>query len=373
MTLRIAALILATASIAFAGPTDPPAGPIDSTYKTIDQVEPRTPINAENTPGNFDSTYRISQPGSYYLTEDLIGEDNKHGIEIAANNVSIDLMGFNVFSPPSALTLIGIQGDGTITNISIKNGTVEGWDADGIVLVQGVTTENIRLDNIQSINNAVDGIRVGEYATLTNCSAINNGSKGIVTLDYARISDCVTTGSASDGFDIGRYSTITNCTADNNTKNGFSNEMPSMFTQCYAMHNGQSGFHTLIGATSGGGAITDCQSIENANGIIVFAATVRGCLCNSNTGFGIQMIGNGGRIESNTCSKNDIGIFNASSLNLTTRNFCSLNSTADFDISAFGASAPVTNSAATAGPWDNIDTTPVANSAATAGPRNNLE
>jgi len=68
---------------AWAGPLDPPAGPVTSTYKTLTEVEPRTAINTTNTPGDADSLFKITQPGSYYLTGNITGVAAKHGIEIA--------------------------------------------------------------------------------------------------------------------------------------------------------------------------------------------------------------------------------------------------------------------------------------------------
>lgn len=56
-----------------AGPIVPPAGPVSSSYKTLTQIEPRTIINAANTPGDADSTFRIAQSGSYYLTGNVTG------------------------------------------------------------------------------------------------------------------------------------------------------------------------------------------------------------------------------------------------------------------------------------------------------------
>ncbi|HRJ49802.1 MAG TPA: hypothetical protein PKU91_04680, partial [Phycisphaerales bacterium] len=79
-----------------AGPLDPPAGPVAGTYKTLTEVEPRIAINAVNTPGGANSLFRITQPGSYYLTGNITGVIGKHGIEIAASGVTIDLMGFDL-------------------------------------------------------------------------------------------------------------------------------------------------------------------------------------------------------------------------------------------------------------------------------------
>jgi len=60
--LRIAAVCLAIAPlcawVCFAGPLDPPAGPVAPTYKTLDQVRPGIPIDA--------IPYLITVPGSHH-------------------------------------------------------------------------------------------------------------------------------------------------------------------------------------------------------------------------------------------------------------------------------------------------------------------
>ncbi|HYD01608.1 MAG TPA: hypothetical protein VEB22_10315, partial [Phycisphaerales bacterium] len=62
----VASLICtAGAAVGFgAGPLNPPVGPVAPTAKPIAEVEPRTAINAANTPGDADSLFRITQPGS---------------------------------------------------------------------------------------------------------------------------------------------------------------------------------------------------------------------------------------------------------------------------------------------------------------------
>ena len=104
LQLPIAASVLAYAAfvvvppngLALAGDLDPPAGPITPTMKPLVEIEPRTAINATNTPGDADSIFKITQPGSYYLTGNITGVAAKNGIEIAADAVVLDLMGFQL-------------------------------------------------------------------------------------------------------------------------------------------------------------------------------------------------------------------------------------------------------------------------------------
>lgn len=96
-----AAVIWLGAGSALAGDLNPPAGPVAPTHKTLTEIEPRTAINLANTPGDADSLFKITQPGSYYLTGNITGVAGKHGVEIATSGVSLDLMGF---------TLTGVAG-----------------------------------------------------------------------------------------------------------------------------------------------------------------------------------------------------------------------------------------------------------------------
>lgn len=112
-------------SSAFAqGALTPPGAPAPS-MKTLDQIEPRTPLG---TPGAVTtSTIVISQPGSYVLVGPVTvaGGD---GITITADNVTLDLNGFVVSSTASPRTGSGVGS--TNTGIVVRDGAVEGAGAD---------------------------------------------------------------------------------------------------------------------------------------------------------------------------------------------------------------------------------------------------
>lgn len=154
-------------------PSDPPA----STMKTLNQLEPRTAV--QTLSGSSLSTYVISQPGSYYLTNNFASGFNKHGLEIASDNVSVDLCGFMI-SPGLIFGQIrhGIYMSGR-KNVEIRNGTIRNFPGCGIV-DDSADGRGHRVESVRVQENQNRGIYLnGKGHRVVGCTARSNGGEGI--------------------------------------------------------------------------------------------------------------------------------------------------------------------------------------------------
>lgn len=319
----------AVSSAAFGGPINPPAGPVAPTPGP----EPRTAINSVNTPGDNDGTpslFKITQPGSYYLVGNITGVSGKHGIEISASGVTLDLNGFDLLGV--AGTQSGVfTSAGAQTNIAVKNGSVRNWGETGVSLTFS-SARNCRVDSVRSSGNGNVGISVNDGGAITNCSAFANAATGIGTGSGCVITACTAHENGSAGFSPGGGATVSNCSANNNVASGFSLGGGGTITNCDARSNGGDGI--FVGSAS---IVADCSASYNTrNGIQCSGegSVIRGNTSsynglNAGDGAGIVINSVNNRIEGNSCNDNDRGIeldtFAVD--NLIIRNSCADNTT----------------------------------------------
>lgn len=359
------------ASSTVAGPITPPPGPVAGTPGP----EPRIAINAENSPGDADSVYRIVSPGSYYLDRNVIGANGKHGIEIVSSNVTLDLNGFAVVGVTGSLD--GIATSGLRRHLSIRNGTVSGWASDGINLLTGGAGSNAIVEGVISATNGAMGIRVGENSIVRSCVSQGNGSTGINAGASVVIEDCVSRGNTGDGFSLtGLDAALSGCIARENSGSGVFSSFSARLANCTLSQNGGGGAflgdgamltdctvraNSSDGITIGArGMIRDCVVDGSGDDGIVtgIACQVRDCTSSSNGGDGVQPVGGGtsvlgcsfdgngtssegagvritsgndNRIEGNSSNNNDIGFYITTFGNIIIRNSCTDN-TEDFDV-----------------------------------------
>ncbi len=275
------------ASTANAGPLAPPPGPIASTPSP----EPRIPLTQATAPGDETSVFRITQPGSYYLTADLVAPSGKGGILLATSNVSLDLMGFSVIGTPSLQRGIATASGGTRQNYTIRNGTVTGWGDGGINLIVGSSsTANCLIEDVRALFNTNAGIRVGSSAIVRGCVVSNNAGSGILTGANSIVAGCTVRQNAGAAISAGDRCIIRDCTAGDNALPGLGGIIArenSLISNCTSYRNGSPG-NSAIGVFSG--TIEGCTAFENlGSGIRALTGTVTGCFSRGNSGDGISV------------------------------------------------------------------------------------
>lgn len=258
-----------TASRTFAqGDLNPPPGPPAPTMKSLDQLEPRTIVNAVNTPGDATAQYIISQPGSYYLTGNVIGESGKHGIRVTATDVTLDLSGFALVSAVDSRRGIVVELVGDFPHFALRRGLLRGWPEGG--LSAAVTA--CALEAVRAAGNGGHGLEVGADSQALGCTA---------------------TGNALTGFVIGSGSQVERCLATSNMAGGFTVGDAGALVGCVARNNGVTAGPDGSGIAAGNGCqILDCTATANfKDGIAVGSGgMVRGCTVRSNGVNGISAV-----------------------------------------------------------------------------------
>lgn len=262
------AILVAGACLVHAGDLNPPPGPIEPTGR----FGPRTEISDEKTPGDADSLFKITQPGSYYLAGNMTGVSGKSGIEIAADDVTLDLNGFALIGMGGSVNH-GVSVGPGVKNLAVRNGTIRDWGHSGVGpqdLSQSTPIPtNGLFEDLRVSGNRASGLFVGENSRVINCGAVNNGA---------------------DGFTIGPGSAVTNCTARDNSHNGFAARESCVLVNCTAVNNQGFSFSDGIDVASGS-ILRGCSARGNsANGIRCSGGgcVITGCTAVSNTLFGIK-------------------------------------------------------------------------------------
>jgi parallel beta-helix repeat protein len=145
-----------------------PPGPPGPTMLTLSQIEPRTPVDATHTPGNSAAEFVITNSGSYYLTTNIVGVSGEDGIDIEANNVTLDLNGFLLLGVSGSFS-DGIQILSGYANVTVHNGTISGWGHHGVYSEAG----NATFDRLNVSANEY-GLFVYGPSVIRDCAANGN-------------------------------------------------------------------------------------------------------------------------------------------------------------------------------------------------------
>jgi hypothetical protein len=205
--------LLVLSMVTYAGSLEPTAPP-GPTMKTLDAVEPRTPIY------DLDVPLTISESGSYYFAEDItFGGTVDDAITIESNDVTIDLAGYTLkggdFGAKSGIYMSGR------TNVEIRNGTVRDFMRG--IWEDSSTGRQHRIINVRAVSNRSSGIILSGYGHLIKgCTATDNTTSGIDSGDGCTVTSNTACYNGSDGIYGGNTCTVSRgfnvrCTAVSQT------------------------------------------------------------------------------------------------------------------------------------------------------------
>ena len=362
-------------SIGLAQGTLTPPGAPAPVMKSLDQIEPRTPISGQVI---------LTNSGSYYMTTNVTGNGG-FGILIQADNVSIDLGGFILAGEPNP-TSTGILVNGTHSNLTIYNGTIRNWGGAGLDASQGIGN---RFESLKIFKNNGIGLASGNLSVVRGCSSSANNGDGIKLGANGLVVDSMAIGNSGKGIVIQDDCSIKNSIANANTNGGIFAGLNCIISQCVAVSNLNSTGDGSLGTgivVSNNSSVVECMANYNSGNAIVLApdCTSRGCTAFHNAGngilvadncrvvdnnvgingngffgvAGIAIIGSGARIEGNLVNSNygvGAGILsNNTSGNLLVRNQGKGNFLVDFSSSSANSAGPTINQSVTTGNFGTI-------------------
>ncbi len=252
----------------------------------------------------------LSTPGSYVLTSDLtVTGTSAHGIQVSADDISIDLGGFRIQGPVSCSGLgsavtcspsgagIGIAANGR-TRIRIERGTTRGFGGGGIS-----TGNRARILAVNAESNATIGIVVGEGSQVSESSAYQNGSYGIFAYPDSVLSHNTSVSNYWTGIYGSSGASIVGNTAADNGADGISANAGSNVRENSVRLNEDDGI-----AAGSGAFVSDNSATSNAgDGIEVGAgATAHRNTSRENAGIGLRL-GSQAGFRENVISSNTAG------------------------------------------------------------------
>jgi len=304
--IAVVTALACAAHVALAGPITPPPGPVASTHKTLSEVEPRIPLNSTNTPGDFDSVFRITTPGSYYLTGNVTGGSGRMGIKVVAAHVTIDLNGFTLVGASGSLAGIAISGG--VETITVRNGTVIGWGGHGLDLYEAGLLRSARVDSVVSRLNGGVGFSLGQNATVLNCIADSNTGSGFEFLFNGVLEGSVARQNTGYGVTSGNSAVIRSSSIRENVAGGVLLGTACLISDCSVFNNSNDGITTGFASK-----VENCVVVSNVgDGISMLeAGFVRSCTVVANTENGIAARGADCTITDNNCDSNGATLPNA--------------------------------------------------------------
>ncbi|MFT3685852.1 MAG: right-handed parallel beta-helix repeat-containing protein [Phycisphaerales bacterium] len=197
-TLIGAAGIGAIAALSKAGPINPPAGPVGSTGRTLDEVYNRIPAVGAGDgraaiAGNTNYGVVLNAPGSYLLTGDVV-DPLGNGIVIGASDITLDLNGFAVRSGSGSAS--GIALSPGLKRVVVRNGRVNGFQ-NGILI--NAACQNVVLEDLLVTAARVTGIYLNSAlgVRVRRCTVQDTGATTVASDSISDITGIVLNSGAS--------------------------------------------------------------------------------------------------------------------------------------------------------------------------------
>ncbi len=331
----IVPVLLVTGS-SLAGPLSPPAGPVTPTYKTLQEVEPRIAIGQGTTPGDATTLFRITVPGSYYLTSSVTAAPDQIGISIDTSDVTVDLNGFTLGSAGGVGSgNHGIGVAGIVDRVEVRNGTISGFRGDG---VSAFNTDRTVVTRVLVESCTRTGIEAGDSSLVTDCVVRACGFNGILI----------------------RRGIVDRCIIEDVPNHGVSATRESRISNCVIEDAGPAGITTSKGSIIVGNSVTQTPTAIVAGDDCL----VTGNVVAEGVSTGIRVNGAGNRVDQNHVSANSRGVWLLGDNNVMVRNTSAASATFPYDVAGannlfgpivvFGGTGDLSTLAGGGNPWANM-------------------
>ena len=218
----VAGAVVWGASALRAGDTDPPAGPVAPSMKTLDEITTSTPINQRFTPGDHGARFVVRESGRYHLEGDIT-EVVINAIRVEATSVIIDLNGHtlsglaDLTSPPGQGVGIRAAEGIDVGTVTVANGTVIGF-------ATGISADgSLALNDVKVMGSSREGVRVRGDLTMQRCRVVRNGRAGVLMpVDTSRfvITQSIFHTNGESAVSGGGAGLIAHCVSEDNDQDG---------------------------------------------------------------------------------------------------------------------------------------------------------
>lgn len=184
--------------------------------------------------------FPIKNSGFYYLGSNLTCASGD-AIDITADNVVLDLMGFTITGNTASYGIYSLN-----SNVEIRNGTVTGCN-EGIYC----SGHNNRVINVKLTNHATCAVELyGDSALIKDSLASNSGTPSYISTMYVysgTITGCTACNNPIGGIGVGGPGLITNNVANSNTTSGIKVGSDIYINGNCALNNSGSGNYYVTG------------------------------------------------------------------------------------------------------------------------------